>query len=85
MTKVVVVYSFVSKKSTNHKGQDDGDVQRGPLWGQGEDLCWPNFRKVWFGSNILNFNPFVRFDSDKSGEIDFKVITLGKGPATKSD
>ena len=39
MTKVVVVYSFVSKKSTNHKGQDDGDVQRSPLWGQGEDLC----------------------------------------------
>ena len=39
MTKVVVVYSFVSKESTNDEGQDDGDVQRGPLRGQGEDLC----------------------------------------------
>ena len=39
MTKVVVVYSFVSKASTNDEGQDDGDVQRSPLWGQGEDIC----------------------------------------------
>ena len=39
MTKVVVVYSFVSKESTNDEGQDDGDVQRSPLWGQGEDIC----------------------------------------------